>query len=134
MKTHLIHKRDYPAFAPLAFLEITESFPQFIFQNVIFWMYHDLKRPWDTQKWVYVLSSLASIVAMVKAAFVYYQRYAIVKKGFNADSTRIDDWGYIWELFDSEGDVREIIKVIKRMEAQNSYNINERNKYRAYNK
>ena len=37
---------------------------------------------------------------MIKSIFVYYQRYAIVKKGFIADA--IDDTAYILELIESE--------------------------------
>ena len=116
---HLVEKRDYPSFIPLAFLEVTESLPQFIMQSLLFWMGgNKLSGTWGSQEWVYVLSSVASIVAMIKAIFMYYQRYDIVKKGFAADA--IDDTAYLLELIESEGKEKEIAKVVNRMRAQNT--------------
>ena len=62
---------------------------------------------------------------MSKALFMYYQRYAIVKKGFVSDS--IDDSRYILELLSEinhnirsyEQNFPEIHKTIERMRAQN---------------
>ena len=62
---------------------------------------------------------------MSKALFIYYQRYAIVKKGFVADS--IEDSSYILELvLQIHHDIRsyeqnfpEIYKTVERMRAQN---------------
>ena len=126
IKAHVIEKRDYSPFAPLAFLEITESLPQLIMQSVLFWMGgNDLHGTWHAEEWIYVLSSIASIVAMIKSAWVYYMRYAIIKKGFVADA--IDDFAYLFELIESNGNEKEIVKVIKRMKAQNT--INDTNRY-----
>ena len=125
---HLVEKRDYPSFVPLAFLEVTESLPQFIMQSILFWIGgNKLNGTWDIQEWVYVLSSVASIFAMIKAIWVYYQRYAIIKKGFDSNIDAIDDTAYLIELMESNGNEKDIAKVVSRMKAQNT--INDTNRY-----
>ena len=115
----MVKKRDYPSFGPLAFLEVTESLPQFTMQSLLFWAGgNDLNGTWKGQQWAYVLSSVASIVAMIKSIFMYYQRYAIVKKGFAADA--IDDAAYLLELMESWANEKKIAKVVNRMIAQNT--------------
>merc|ERR1719471_1523932 len=56
---------------------------------------------------------------------MYYHRYAVVKKGFVAES--IDDFGYLLELVNATHDFNyeEIQKVIDRMKAQGLYDVNE---------
>ena len=119
----MVEKRDYPPFGPLAFLEVTESLPQFIMQSILFWMGgNKLNGNWAIQEWVYVLSSVASIFAMIKTIWVYYQRYAIIKKGFDQRIHAIDDVAYLVELMYSNGNEKEIVKTIRRMKAQNTIN------------
>ena len=132
MKEHFDERRDFPSFIPLQVLEISESLPQFIMQSLLFWMGgNNLRGKWNYQQRFYVLSSVASIVAMLKAIYMYYQRYAIVKKGFIADA--IDDAAYLFELIESttnwnvsscfacsSGNYEEIVKVVNRMKAQNT--------------
>ena len=132
---HLVEKRDYPSFVPLAFLEVTESLPQFIMQSILFWMGgNNLNGTWDIQEWVYVLSSVASIVAMIKAICMYYQRFAIMKKGFVANA--IDDTAYLFELMDQRFAIneKEAVKVVYRMRDQNTLmdSFNVTNKYLDY--
>ena len=90
-----------------------------------------MKRPWDTQQWVYILSSIASIVAMMKAIFMYYTRYHLVKKGFVVEA--IDDIAYLFELLErsaleSNGNEKEVLKVANRMKSQKT-TLNAKNKY-----
>ena len=80
-------------------------------QSLLFWMGgNKLSGTWGSQEWVYVLSSVASIVAMVKSIWVYYQKYAIIKRGFDADIEAIDDTAYLIELIETNGNEKEIGK------------------------
>lgn len=64
---------------------------------------------------------------MIKSAWVYYQRYAIVKRGFCESVDEIDDFAYLIELVKNNATEQEIVKVVSRMGAQNA--IDDKNKY-----
>jgi len=123
MISQLFHNQNFPPFAPLIFLQIMEIIPQLVMHALVLLMFSHGESLYSIL--YYTLSTLASVLIMSKAIVMYYQRYAVVKKGFTLDS--IDDSAYILELvleiyknaWPYEQLLPEICKVIEKMKAQN---------------
>ena len=83
-------------------------------QTVLFWLNHNTLK-WQLPHVIYVLSSAASLISIIKAIYVYNLRYEVVIRGFEEDRTGVDDAALAVELFKEEKFVK-CDKVLSRME------------------
>ena len=83
-------------------------------QTVLFWLEHNTLK-WEVPHVIYVLSSSASLISIIKAIYVYNLRYEVVIRGFEDGRTGVDDAALALVLV-KEGKFDKLDKVLSRME------------------
>ena len=91
-------------------------------QTVLFWIEHKTLK-WEFPHVIYVLSSAASLIGIVKAIYVYNLRYEVVIRGFE-DGMSVDDAALAFELI-KEGKLAKFDKVFSRMELHHGKDISQ---------
>ena len=92
-------------------------------QTVHFWLDHKTLK-WELPHVIYVLSSVASLIGIVKAICVYNLKYEVVIRGFEDGRTSIDDAALLLELM-KEAKLAKFDKVWSRMELHHGKDISE---------
>ena len=85
-------------------------------QTVLFLMKHKtLNTKWEAPHVIYVLSSTASLIGIIKAIYVYNLRYEVVIRGFDTSQRSVDDAALAIQLL-KDNKAYKLHKVLSRME------------------